>query len=1586
MSAFADEKIKVSNHNMSFTESWNKSSSWFNNGNGGSISWNASTRTLTLDNFDLDRQNDLAAGSFLTCIEVNSTKSITIVLKGNSYLGVGRGQTLVLHGNTTFKGDGYLGFWNRDTQKPCIEMAEENLTLTIDGPTLSMQSRGIRRKNNTGTFYMKSGTLKGPSGAKVLIDMGYVQYAYGMGVQQPHGFAFSSAKHCMVDADGNPTNKRIIFGSIKYYGFRINGIHITESNYETIHKLNAVKSGSIIYTPSSNTLTLIDATILNNTDAPTISNDSNDGFIISLRGRNKFTFDTTREPQALYLKENTTITNTFSSTASLEAAPEYTGINVANGKKLMVFNVKLDVPYLAGGGASSELSLSNDVEIIARGNGSKGTVRQLRITDANAFGSGIAVKSNKDNPRFIRNSTTSYGLSGVYKDISYLATGEVVLSTKSNREWYPLYICGYKVNSLNKDNPVSEYVTSGKLSFNSTQNALTMDNAHIDYPGESEDDPVIKWTSANAFRVSIVGAGNTIDSREAEAIHSNANTEITAPTDGYVLTVTGDNGCITVRGLLTFSVGAVFTVPQIETDKLVVKNCALDVKRWMTTSTCELEYVKVASTPEAPAYYDNVKKNVVAGKGPVCLLPSNAVSVYPGITFCGEEVNSANHTYLMNKYVSYSPLKDNGSLSVTKTSEGYDISMEDFQLDEYESSVPVFNFTSKRCVDFFVRGKNTFGLSRGNALFLDGDTKEVYIIARGDSAKLNITGNSDAGGNSGAIAVDAGSSLHIMKPSHYKDFHIWVQRIYGKGTSSKLVVHDPYLSVLGHPQGTVSNISCELPYDGTAELYCTWSRPCEIRSDGVYQNGSLCTGEVFFVAEGESYIPVRSVSLEPIALTLTKKGETAQLTASVRPNDATNQTVFWVSANESVATVDAKGKVTAVGKGSTDIYVYSVDMEDSDASYSPGSSVRKSLIHSSNHCSVTVDIPEPTGITLSETDVLIDREGIGGIYLTANLTPSNADTEYTWTSSDDNIVTVKENSGQTALVRRIADEGTATITVTTANGLSASCNVTIHYPVTPEYVEFDPRTYTLTEVGQQIKLTPIVTPANCEKLSFTWNTYGEAISLSDDGTVTALRSGSAVVECWACYDGQKWAPGEARIYVELPVIATDLKITPNSIETFYSLGESVWLKPVFTPENVTNDSVVWATTDASVATVDEHGLVTVVGWGDCDITATTTDGSKITARCWIQAIDPSTIVEPVPGTDIKLDVNEVSMLIGDEATIGLTIAPADYNGDIMVESMSDGEYWNVVQANIDYDWNLNKSFLRIRSEEMGQEGDVQFRVRLTYADMEALNAQGIWTEPSDTITIHVRSGVFSALSPEDISVTYHVSDFNDKACSVYAMSDPMNLSMDPELDDYIVTPAIAPTTIGKLTVPSRADGYWVTSVSNSAFQTCSSLTEIEFSEGITSIGEKVCYSRLFGLERVTLPSTIEELGTYCFAANWRDYTSRSNLREVNIKASTPPTGQNGSSIEYTSAFYNIAEDAVLYVPTGALAAYNVYPWTYWFSRIEEKAFFEDQDAIASPKSSPEGKDFNWFDLSGRRISKPAKSGLYIQNGRKFVIR
>ena len=174
--------------------------------------------------------------------------------------------------------------------------------------------------------------------------------------------------------------------------------------------------------------------------------------------------------------------------------------------------------------------------------------------------------------------------------------------------------------------------------------------------------------------------------------------------------------------------------------------------------------------------------------------------------------------------------------------------------------------------------------------------------------------------------------------------------------------------------------------------------------------------------------PVTGIKVSPDTLTLTKKGETAQLTAEVTPSYADNKRVTWQSSDEKVATVDENGKVTAVGNGTATITATSVS-----GSYTAT-------------VSVTVKIP----VEIQKLTIEAEKETLTKIgestELKVKIEPENADLQkLIWKSDNEKVVTTDENGKVTAV-----GNGTAEITVTTEDGkITASIMITVKVPDEP---------------------------------------------------------------------------------------------------------------------------------------------------------------------------------------------------------------------------------------------------------------------------------------------------------------------------------------------------------------------------------------------------------------------------------------------------------------------------------------------------------------------------------------------------------
>jgi uncharacterized protein YjdB len=187
----------------------------------------------------------------------------------------------------------------------------------------------------------------------------------------------------------------------------------------------------------------------------------------------------------------------------------------------------------------------------------------------------------------------------------------------------------------------------------------------------------------------------------------------------------------------------------------------------------------------------------------------------------------------------------------------------------------------------------------------------------------------------------------------------------------------------------------------------------------------MCIGLVPTTAAfASSTVKVTGIALSQTSLSIVK-GNTATLTATVAPSNASNTAVKWKSSNEKVAKVNSNGKITALKNGTSIITCTAKD----------GSNKKVT-------CKVTVtstSTVKVTGITLNQTSLSIVKGNTAT--LTATVSPSNAsNTTVRWKSSDEKVAKVNSNGKITALKK-----GTATITCTARNGSNkkATCKVTV---------------------------------------------------------------------------------------------------------------------------------------------------------------------------------------------------------------------------------------------------------------------------------------------------------------------------------------------------------------------------------------------------------------------------------------------------------------------------------------------------------------------------------------------------------------
>ena len=198
-----------------------------------------------------------------------------------------------------------------------------------------------------------------------------------------------------------------------------------------------------------------------------------------------------------------------------------------------------------------------------------------------------------------------------------------------------------------------------------------------------------------------------------------------------------------------------------------------------------------------------------------------------------------------------------------------------------------------------------------------------------------------------------------------------------------------------------------------------------------------------FVVKG--YLLPTGISIDPASATM-DIGQTKDINAVVTPPDSNYEPLQWQSSNPGVCSVTGlgttKAKIQAIAEGTAVITVSTPD----------------GMIGS---CEVKVNgAPQATGISISPSSQTLD---IGGtVELTASITPNTVTDTVTWQSSSPTLASVIGLGGMKAKVTALG-AGSITITATTSNGQTATCDITVNPPVELEHtVANDIESYTWT--------------------------------------------------------------------------------------------------------------------------------------------------------------------------------------------------------------------------------------------------------------------------------------------------------------------------------------------------------------------------------------------------------------------------------------------------------------------------------------------------------------------------------------------
>lgn len=436
----------------------------------------------------------------------------------------------------------------------------------------------------------------------------------------------------------------------------------------------------------------------------------------------------------------------------------------------------------------------------------------------------------------------------------------------------------------------------------------------------------------------------------------------------------------------------------------------------------------------------------------------------------------------------------------------------------------------------------------------------------------------------------------------------------------------------------------------------------------------------------QKVITPTSITLNKSSLSL-KVDQSAKLTATVKPDNATNKGINWSSTNTSVATVDANGNVKAMKAGNATI----------TATAKGNTSVKKSI-------SVTVTKIVPTSIKLSKSTLNITKNQ--SIKVTATVSPDNAaDKTVQWKSSNTKVATVDAKGN----IKGIAN-GKATITATAKDNTKVS--KTLAVTVSTKTVKVNKTSLSITE-GKSETLKATVSPSDSTDKTVSWKSSNTKIAKVDSkGKVTGVKKGNATIT--ASVKGAKDV--KVKVSITAPVAAKSVKL--NKTSATLAKGKTLTLTATVSPSNTTNKTVKWKSSDTKVAKIDSKGKVTAIGAGTAKITATTTNGKTSTATITVPYTKSLGAGKYKAGDDLPAGRYKITTNSG---TGNLVIAKNNYD-----------RFVNEILTNEDDDFGVTAVTTDIKSGdsiEISGLNSVQF-TKVSNVKSNTLHA-GYWTVGKD---------------------------------------------------------------------------------------------------------------------------------------------------------------------------------------------------------------------------------------------------------------
>lgn len=419
---------------------------------------------------------------------------------------------------------------------------------------------------------------------------------------------------------------------------------------------------------------------------------------------------------------------------------------------------------------------------------------------------------------------------------------------------------------------------------------------------------------------------------------------------------------------------------------------------------------------------------------------------------------------------------------------------------------------------------------------------------------------------------------------------------------------------------------------GAAGTSATYARKAVITATAKDGNGATATYDVW-VRPLATALRVEHSGLAVTELYFDSKAGDQQLVAKVDPLNIACSTVNWSSDNATVVSVDETGKLKLLNQGKATITAKTID---------GSAKVATVLVHVVNQ----VQPGEKITVT-GQSDPAVLASG-RTTSLKAALPKGKESLPYEWVSETPALVSVNQNGVVTAFAS-ITSVQTAFVTVVMKDGSglrSTPFPILVYPSATSLSVGRDEggKVTTVKDmtigIGQVTQLIAIPNPSTASAHVDWKSTNAGIASVAADGKVTGHKRGQVAITATA-RDGSGL---QTTVTVNVIDAITGLKIVGNASMANDTTQQ---LTAIAEPNNTVTQAVAWASSNTSVASITATGALTAKGIGTTTITATTTDGTNISADAFEVEVMGGLVTSLVISREVG------GMSVGNSTSVGI---------------------------------------------------------------------------------------------------------------------------------------------------------------------------------------------------------------------------------------------------------------------------------------------------------------------------------------------